>query len=175
MFGFGLDIEDNGIHDALKQVQSKLENMTPVMMDISETMLKKVQENFDTEGKRLPGGGWKDLSPETKKQRSKTEVRARDKEGKHIKYKRGDKKGQYRTRKMKPSWPGKILQVSGQMEDSISADYNENSAVVGTNDIRAATHQFGDPGRNIPERSFLELTDGDLNEIENDVLKWLEK
>lgn len=52
---------------------------------------------------------------------------------------------------------------------SITPDFDETSAMVGTNKIYAATHQFGDPNRNIPERSFLELTDGDLDDIKNDV------
>jgi phage gpG-like protein len=175
MLGWNIDLDNKEVKEVFRELQGKVENMRPVMKEASETMYHVVTENFDTEGKRLDNGEWTDLSPGTKERRSKSEVRVRDKEGKHAKYKRGDKKGQYRTRQIKPSWPGKILQVSGQLEDSISADYDEFSAVVGTNDIRAATHQFGDPDRNIPGRSFLELTDGDLDKIENDALKWLEK
>ena len=191
MLDWNMDIENKEIKDTLKKLQGKLSDMKPVMQDISETMRKKVQENFATEGKRLPGE-WADLSPATKKQRSRTKVRSRDKEGNFRRYKRGNKKtgvkkGDYITRGIAPSWAetllpsgetkreGKILQDSGQLLDSINVDFDQNSAAVGTNDIRAGAHQFGNPERNIPERSFLELTDGDLDEIENDILKWLKK
>jgi phage gpG-like protein len=194
MLGWNIDLDNKEVKEVFRELQGKVENMRPVMKEASETMYHAVIENFDTEGKRLDGGGWADLSDATKEQRSRTKKRARDKDTKEFRrYKRdskktGAKKGDYITRNVKPSWvetllpsgktereSGKILQVTGQLEDSISADYDEFSAVVGTNDIRAATHQFGDPDRNIPGRSFLELTDGDLDKIENDALKWLEK
>lgn len=193
MLGWNIDLDNKEVKEVFRELQGKVENMKPVMKEASETMYHAVIENFDTEGKRLDGGGWADLSPATKEQRSRTAKRVRDKEGKFRRYKRdskktGGKKGDYMTRNVTPSWvetllpsgkterdSGKILQVTGQMMDSISADYDEYSAVVGTNDIRAATHQFGDTDRNIPDRSFLELTDEDLDKIENDALKWLEK
>ncbi|MEQ8225765.1 MAG: hypothetical protein ABRQ37_25860 [Candidatus Eremiobacterota bacterium] len=67
--------------------------------------------------------------------REKNEVRIKDENGKHVKYKKGDKKGQYRTRKIKPTWPGKILQESGLLMDSITPDFDETSAMVGTNNM----------------------------------------
>lgn len=110
MLGFNIDIENKNIKDTLNDLQGKLSDLTPVMRTISETMHNAVMENFETEGKRLSGGGWPGLSDATKEKRSRTEVRIRDEDGKHVKYKQGDKKGQYRTRKVKPTWPGKILQ-----------------------------------------------------------------
>jgi len=172
MFNIDLKIEDKDIQDGLKELQGKIENMRPVMVEVSETMLKKVHENFDAEGRPVK---WAMISDKTRKQREKSKVRTRDKEGNQIKYKRGEKKGQYKTRNVKPTWPGKILQVSGLLMDSISTDADENSASVGTNKIYAATHQFGAPDRNIPGRPFLVLTDNDLNEIQDDIVKWMEK
>ena len=194
MLGWTIDLDNKETREVFKELQGKVENMRPVMKEASETMHNAVIKNFETEGKRLDGVGWKDLSPATKEQRSKTKKRVRDKDsGEFRRYKRdskktGAKKGDYVNRNVKPSWvetllpsgktereSGKILQVTGQLMDSINTDYDEFSAVVGTNDIRAGTHQFGNPGMNIPERSFLELTDEDLDKIENDALKWLEK
>src|SRR3989339_368312 len=85
---------------------------------------------------------WKDLAEVTKKQRKK--------EGK---------------------WPGMILQKSqGGLADSISSDYGDDYAIVGTNKKYAAIHQFGGPaGRgkkvNIPARPYLTLGDTAVEEI----------
>lgn len=85
---------------------------------------------------------WKDLAEVTKKQRKK--------EGK---------------------WPGMILQKSqGGLVDSISSDYGDDYAIVGTNKKYAAIHQFGGPaGRgkkvNIPARPYLTLGDAAVAEI----------
>jgi len=84
---------------------------------------------------------WEKLSPVTKKQRSK-----------------------------KGYWPGRILQMQGNLAASITSKYDENSAVVGTNKVYAAIHQFGgEAGRNkkvkIPARPYLKLTNEDLNQV----------
>ena len=85
---------------------------------------------------------WKDLAEVTKKQRRK--------EGK---------------------WPGMILQKSqGGLVDSISSDYGDDYAIVGTNKKYAAIHQFGGPaGRKkkvkIPVRPYLRLGDEAVEEI----------
>lgn len=106
---------------------------------------------------------WKDLHPGTKLSR----------------YKQG-------------TWPGKILQRSGGLASSIQQQFDQREAVVGTNKIYAAIHQFGGktaphvirpktkralsfggivvrqvnhPGSDIPARPFLRLTPGDLREI----------
>ena len=73
-----------------------------------------------------------------------------------------------RTKKKK--WPGQILQVSGQLASSISTQYDDESAIIGSNLDYAAIHQLGgDAGRGkkvkIPARPYLKLTDNDFNEI----------
>ena len=73
-----------------------------------------------------------------------------------------------RTKQKK--WLGQILQVSGQLASSISTQYDENSAVIGSNLDYAAIHQLGgQTGKNkkvtIPARPYLKLTDDDINEI----------
>lgn len=73
-----------------------------------------------------------------------------------------------RTKQKK--WPGQILQVSGQLAFSISTQYDEDSAVIGSNLDYAAIHQLGgQAGKNkkvtIPARPYLKLTDDDFNEI----------
>lgn len=78
----------------------------------------------------------------------------------------GLKKATIEQRVKRGYWPGKILQMRGELAASITSDYDENSAVVGTNKVYAAIHQFGGKaGRNkqvnIPQRPFLKLTDND--------------
>ena len=46
-----------------------------------------------------------------------------------------------RTKKKK--WPGQILQVSGQLASSISTQYDDESAIIGSNLDYAAIHQLG--------------------------------
>lgn len=92
---------------------------------------------------------WKDLSEKTKTARKKT--------------------GYY---------PGQILQVSGQLALSVTTQYDETSAVIGSNKIYAAIHQLGgQAGKNkkttIPARPYLKLTDDDFDEIISIVEKYL--
>lgn len=90
------------------------------------------------------------------------------------------------------TWPGKILQRSGQSAASIVQDFDGTTAVVGTNKIYGPIQQFGGktsphvirpktkralsfggivvrqvnhPGSNIPARPYLRLTPGDLRDI----------
>lgn len=75
---------------------------------------------------------------------------------------------------------GKILQDSRLLAGSITSRYSKNEAIVGTNDIRAGTHQFGAekgaygetrhgvpiPFGDIPARPFLKLEDEDIEEMD---------
>lgn len=73
-------------------------------------------------------------------------------------------------RKKIHKWPGQILQVSGQLAASVNTQYDDDSAVIGSNKDYAAIHQLGGKaGRNkkvtIPARPYLKLTDDDYDEI----------
>ena len=73
-----------------------------------------------------------------------------------------------RTKQKK--WPGQILQVSGQLASSISTQYDDESAIIGSNLDYAAIHQLGgQAGKNkkvpILARPYLKLTDDDFEEI----------
>lgn len=77
-------------------------------------------------------------------------------------------------RAKKGKWPGKILQRDGQLAASITQQSDNDSAIVGTNLIYAAIHQFGgQAGRggsvNIPARPYLQLTPDDISEIVDEV------
>ena len=84
---------------------------------------------------------WKDLSEKTKTARKKT--------------------GHY---------PGQILQVSGQLALSVTTQYDDSFAVIGSNKVYAAIHQLGGhAGKNkkttIPARPYLNLCEKDFNDI----------
>lgn len=44
---------------------------------------------------------------------------------------------------------------------------------IGTDRVYGATHQFGDPSRNIPARPFLGLDDAERNELLDALADWL--
>ncbi|MFH0702861.1 MAG: phage virion morphogenesis protein [bacterium] len=67
-----------------------------------------------------------------------------------------------KQRTKKGYWPGKILQMRGELAASITSKYDDNSSIVGTNKVYAAIHQFGgDAGRGrkvrMPVRAYLKL------------------
>lgn len=81
-----------------------------------------------------------------------------------------------RTKKRK--WPGQILQVEGQLASSVTTQYDDDSAVIGSNKDYARIHQLGgDAGRGkkvkIPARPYLHLTEDDLDEILHETQKYL--
>ena len=80
------------------------------------------------------------------------------------------KKVTIKLRTKKGYWPGKILQMRGELAVSITSEYSEKSAIVGTNKAYAAIHQFGgNAGRNkktkIEARPYLKLDEDDLYNI----------
>lgn len=64
--------------------------------------------------------------------------------------------------------------ISGRLKDSFSTLSDNDTALVGTNIVYAAIHNFGGmAGRNrkvrIPQREFLTLTDDDKQALMDDV------
>lgn len=65
----------------------------------------------------------------------------------------------------------RILQHTGQLAASVSTDYDSTQAVIGSNKVYAAIHQFGgEAGRGrkveIPARPYLPITtDGKLQPV----------
>ncbi|MCW8830735.1 MAG: phage virion morphogenesis protein [Gammaproteobacteria bacterium] len=61
---------------------------------------------------------------------------------------------------------GQPLQKTGRLKNSISFVYDNKGAVVGTNVVYAATHNYGDKRRNIEQRKFLWLSKNAEEKIE---------
>ena len=75
-----------------------------------------------------------------------------------------------KQRKKRGTYPGLILQVTGQLASSVNTYYDDDSAVIGSNLDYAAIHQLGGQAgkglkAEIPARPYLQLTDDDLEEI----------
>ena len=75
-----------------------------------------------------------------------------------------------KQRKKKGTYPGLILQVTGQLASTVNTYYDDNSAVIGSNFDYAAIHQLGGQAgkglkTEIPARPYLQLTDDDFAEI----------
>jgi len=85
-----------------------------------------------------------------------------------------------KARTKKGYWPGRILQMRGELAASIASKYDDNSAVVGTNKAYAAIHQFGgragrDKKVKIPARPYLNLGDKEKSEISKEVQNYLQE
>jgi len=83
-----------------------------------------------------------------------------------------------KKRKKAGHWPGQILQVEGRLASSITTQYDDESAVIGSNLDYAAIHQLGgEAGKNksvsIPARPYLKLTDSDFVDIMEEVENYL--
>ena len=83
-----------------------------------------------------------------------------------------------KQRTKKGYYPGKILQMRGELAASITSTYNDNSSTVGTNKVYAAIHQFGgDTGKNkkvkILARPYLSIMEDDLNNINKTIKDYI--
>ncbi len=64
----------------------------------------------------------------------------------------------YQSYKARKRDGGAFLDASGELIDSLNYEASTNSALVGTNLVYAATHQFGDDERGITARPYLGLS-----------------
>jgi phage gpG-like protein len=70
---------------------------------------------------------------------------------------------------------GKPLLLTGRLKNSNVFVYDSRGAEIGTNVVYAATHNYGDKKRNIPERKFLWLSDQAKDKIVDSLVKILEE
>lgn len=77
----------------------------------------------------------------------------------------------YQARKKKNK--DKILTLDGRLRGLLTYQASKDALRVGTPLIYGATHQFGDPRRNIPARPFLGLSTDDQTELLAILNDWL--
>ncbi|MFA5688574.1 MAG: phage virion morphogenesis protein [Kiritimatiellales bacterium] len=75
-------------------------------------------------------------------------------------------------KKRKPKGRG-ILELEGDLRDSLTHLVNGGSVEVGTNLVYAATHQWGAPSRGIPARPYLGISAQNETEITEVIEKWI--
>lgn len=68
---------------------------------------------------------------------------------------------------------GGILDLDGQLVDTIAWELEQDAVSVGSPMVYAMTHQAGDPSRGIPERAFLGISDDDAKAINDTVSTWM--
>ncbi len=141
-----IEIQHNSgqIAEAFNQLLQQTQNLEPAMRQIAGVLADASEESFEQQ--RTPDGTpWAGLSEETT-------IPAREAQG---------------------YWPGQILQVTGDLAASITTDYGDDYASIGTNKIYAPMMHFGGttspdsmiPNKEIPGREFLGLGPQDEDEV----------
>jgi phage virion morphogenesis protein len=150
-----IEVKDEAVRALLGRLESRMQDMSPVMADVAQAMASEAEHNFETQSGPL--GPWPALSEETT----------------------------IPFRKKKKAWPGKMLQVSSAgLAASVQSSFGPDFARIGSNKAYAAMHQFGGttsprsmiPGKTIPARPYLPIyPDGRLQDhAQNTLLEILE-
>lgn len=171
---------EGGVLEATLQRIGALDGGAPALMLQARGILRDaVEANFAAQGRPK----WAALKPASLASKYQTQRTT----------KKGNPRRNAGERFAKAVAQNKILQSSGRLASSIQAQSDANSAVVGTNLVYAAIHQFGGktgphqirplnkkalafggivrkvvnhPGSKIPARPFLQLTSSDLTKLE---------
>jgi phage virion morphogenesis protein len=72
--------------------------------------------------------------------------------------------------KRKKRYIDKTLQMSGLLRAGINYRASRNSVTISSDKAYAATHEFGDPRRNIPARPFLGVSQADAKKYKKMIL-----
>lgn len=131
-----LKSNSKAIFEAIGRIGARVKNLKPIMREIAYIMQRSVESNFDTEGKS-GGEKWQAWGDDYKKLREKMGY--------------GN---------------GKILTLRGDLRKSFVREATSKGAIVGTNKVYAAIHNFGGPVKkrgsgtfNMPARPFMLWTE----------------
>lgn len=151
-----IEIKDRELRTALTALRARITHLRPVMTDIAVAMQNSVEKNFAQESARNPivpagakRGAWADLAPATKKARARIK-----------------------------KYPGKKLQVTGRLINSITADADADSATVGTNLQRKGflyPLALQEGTKKMPARPFLVVQAEDIRAIEEIIFRALQR
>ncbi len=117
-----------------KEVQDLFKQLGFNVQNIKPALIKigAMLEDASENAFDRQGPGWKSLKPATKKQRAR--------------------KGQ----------SGKILQRSGALANSVTAQIKGNAVFIGSNLEYARVHQLGNRRNNLPKREYLIVSEAEL-------------
>ena len=143
-----IDFETEALGQALASLRRQAENPRPALAEIGEYLLEATEDRFAAQVDPA-GRPWAPLSPRyrKKKRRHQDLILVLD----------GYLKGTFPYR-----------DVGGRAASGTKAEAKRVSASrleIGSNRVYAATHQLGDPARNIPARPFLGLAGADKAEM----------
>jgi phage virion morphogenesis protein len=145
-----IEVDDRQVLRVLDQMLAQMEDITPALGDIGEALLNSTRRRFDDQ--RAPDGTpWAPL----------TET----------------------TRNLKPRNKDKILVLTNYLRGNLRYRTEPDGLELGTDRIYGAMHQFGGvtapnsmiPGKTIPARPFLGLSDDDRTEVLAILSKHFEK
>ncbi|MCC6135518.1 MAG: phage virion morphogenesis protein [Candidatus Contendobacter sp.] len=159
MAGASLDIEltiSNAaeVKAAFESLQARLADLTPAFRDIGEALLNSTRQRFE-DSVAPDGTPWKALSEAT------LIGRARRASGGRLK----NKDGRYSKKAAMGYAYAKPLIDRGNLMGLLNYQAGPKEVRIGTPLIYGATHQFGNPQKNIPARPFLGLSSSDEAEL----------
>jgi phage gpG-like protein len=157
---FEIEIDDRGVQDAFDRLLKAGESLEPAFRNIGEYLLISHRERFRAQ-ESPDGKPWAQLADSTLRRKMLRGVR-REKGGRRS---LTGADGSTRIGAIRALGSAKILIDRGYLVGSLTYAVSPDRLVFGTPMIYGATHQFGDPERNIPARPFLGVSDRDRGEI----------
>jgi phage virion morphogenesis protein len=163
MAGASLDIQltiSNAaeVKAAFESLQARLADLTPVFHDIGDLMLNRTRKRFE-DSVAPDGTPWKKLSEAT------LIGRAKRVSGGHLTDRRFNQERRW-TKKAAMAYAfAKPLIDRGALMGTLNYQAGKTQVRIGTPLIYGATHQFGNPQKNIPARPFLGLSPSDEQEL----------
>ncbi len=163
MAGASLDIQleiSNAaeVKVVFEALQTRLTDLTPVFQDIGEAMLNVTRKRFE-DSVAPDGSAWAPLSEAT------LIGRARRASGGHLTDRRYNKEQRWTKSAAMAYAFAKPLIDRGHLMGTLNYQATAREVRIGTPLIYGATHQFGDPRRNIPARPFLGLSSSDEQDL----------
>ena len=132
-----IEYNDRDVQNALNRLRDRVDDLEPAMREIAGHLQSSVDDAFKSQA-APDGSAWKPLAESTIVDRLRRGYRA-----------------------------GPILERSGDLAGRILADWDDESAVVGSNQtfdkkgnvLAAAVHHFGTRDGRIPARPFFDVSD----------------
>ena len=160
-----VEIQDKAVRAKIRDLIALGADLSPVTAIIAGKLQRITNKAFDREKDPATGAPWEPLSDVTLERRRKA------------------------GRVSRSSGEARKLQMKGDLLNSITAQHDSTSAVVGTNLVYASTHQFGAkqgsfgstsrggpiPWGDIPARPYLGVSDRDKASIIDAISRHIHK
>lgn len=151
-----IELDDAAAQAELKRLIERGQDLRPALGEIGEYLVRDMWPKRFAEKRGPDGLPWAPVSEMyAKRKRAGTAAQA---------------KGDARS-----TSAADLLELTGELMDYPRYQFAEggNALDFGVNTVWAATHQFGDPRRNIPARPFLYLDEQDQAEARRIFVAWL--